>query len=318
VVRTPVCELLGFEQPIVQAPMSAVPQLAAAVSNAGALGMLALTWSTPASDPVRETAALTDRPFGGNLILTSDHHRRLGEALDAGLRIVSLMWGDPAGYVEQVHDANGVVLQTVGSAEEARRAAASGVDVIVAQGWEAGGHVRSQVATLPLVPTVVDAVAPVPVIAAGGIGDARGVAAVLALGAQAAWLGTRFLLAQEMPTHEEYRRRLIDAAETDARWYPDLYYIGWPDPSPHRVLCNSTAQAWEAAGRPPPGSRPGEGDVIAHFASGEAILRYEPGAPMVGTTGDIEALSMFAGQSVALARQPQPAADIVAELVSHL
>ena len=187
--------------------MSAVPQLAAAVSNAGALGMLALTWSTPAGDVVRETAALTDRPFGGNLVLNSDQHHRLDEALEAGLRIVSLFWGDPAGYVEQVHDANGVVLHTVGSAEEARRAAASGVDVVVAQGWEAGGHVWGQVATLPLVPAVVDAVAPVPVIAAGGIGDARGVAAVLALGAQAAWLGTRFLLAQEMPIHEEYRRR---------------------------------------------------------------------------------------------------------------
>jgi nitronate monooxygenase len=316
-VRTPVCELLGIEQPIVQAPMSALPELAAAVSNAGALGMLGLTWSTPAGDVVRETAALTDRPFGGNLILSSDQHRRLDEALEAGLRIVSLFWGDPAGYVEQIHDADGVVLHTVGSAEEARRAVASGVDVVVAQGWEAGGHVRSEVATLPLVPAVVDAVAPVPVIAAGGIGDARGVAAVFALGAQAAWLGTRFLLAQEMPVHEEYRRRVMEAAETDAQWYADLYAVGWPD-APHRALRNSTAEVWEAAGRPPLGSRSGEGDVIAHFASGEEILRYEPGAPMVGTTGDIEALSMFAGQSVALARRPQPAAEIVAELVSGL
>jgi NAD(P)H-dependent flavin oxidoreductase YrpB (nitropropane dioxygenase family) len=315
-VRTPVCELLGIEQPIVQAPMSAVPQLAAAVSNAGALGMVTLTWSTPAGDPVRETAALTDRPFGGNLILASDQHRRLDEALEAGLRIVSLFAGDPAGYVEQVHDANGVVLQTVASAEEARQAAASGVDVVVAQGWEAGGHVGGQIATLPLVPAVVDAVAPVPVIAAGGIGDARGVAAVLALGAQAAWLGTRCLLANEMPLHEEYRRRLMDAAETDAEWYADLYEVGWPD-APHRALRNSTAEMWEAAGRPPLGSRPGEG-VIAQFASGEEILRYEPGAPLAGTTGDIEALSLWAGQSVALASQPQPAAEIVAELVSGL
>ena len=316
-MRTPVCELLGIEQPIVQAPMSAVAELAAAVSNAGALGMLALTWSTPAGDPVHETAALTDRPFGGNLILNSDQHRRLDEALEAGLRIVSLMWGDPTGYVEQVHDANGLVLLTVRSAEEARRAVASGVDVIVAQGWEAGGHVWGQIGTLPLVPAVVDAVTPVPVIAAGGIGDARGVAAVFALGAQAAWLGTRFLLAQEMPIHDEYRRRLMDAAETDAQWYPDLYAVGWPN-APHRVIRNSTAEKWEAAGRPPLGSRPGEGDVIAHFADGEAIVRYEPAAPMVGTTGDIEALSMWAGQSVALVRQPQPAAAIVAELVSGL
>jgi nitronate monooxygenase len=191
------------------------------------------------------------------------------------------------------------------------------VDVIVAQGWEAGGHVWGTIATLPLVPAVVDAVAPVPVIAAGGIADARGVAAVLALGAQAAWIGTRFLLAEEMPIHEDYRRRLIAAAETDAQRYPNLYSVGWPD-SPHRALRNSTADAWEAAGRPPLAQRPGVGEVIAHLASGEAIVRYEGAPPMIGTTGQIEALSMWAGQSVALARQTQPAADIVAELTSRL
>src|SRR5271155_5570179 len=291
VVRTPVCELLGIEQPIVLAAMVAVPELAAAVSNAGGLGMVTLTWSDPVGDVVRGTAALTDRPFCGNLVLTSDQHRRLDEALEAGLRIVSLFLGDPAGYVEPVHDANGLVLCTVGSAEEARRAVGGGVDVIVAQGWEAGGHVGGQIATPPLVPAVVDAVAPVPVIAAGGIGDARGVAAVLALGAQAAWVGTRFLLADEMPIHEEYRRRLMAATETNAEWYANLYEVGWPD-APHRALQNSTAERWEAAGRPPPGSRPGEGEVIAHFASGEPIVRYSPAPPMVGTTGEIEALSL--------------------------
>src|SRR5689334_20129427 len=196
-VHTPVCDLLGIELPIVQAPMAAVPGLAAAVSNAGGLGMLTLTWSTPAGEVVRETAQLTDRPFGGNLVINSDQYRRLDDALEAGLRIVSLFWGNPVGYVDRIHDAKGIALLTVASADEARRAVDSGVDVIVAQGWEAGGHVRSQVATLPLVAAVVDAVSPAPVIAAGGIGDARGVAAVLALGAQAAWLGTRFLLAEE-------------------------------------------------------------------------------------------------------------------------
>lgn len=316
-MRTPVCELLGIEQPIVQAPMSALVELAAAVSNAGGLGMLALTWSSPAGDPVRQTAALTDRPFGGNLIISTDQHRRLDEALEAGLKIVSLFWGDPAGYVEKIHDAGALLLQTVSSAEEARQAVAAGADVIVAQGWEGGGHVKSQIATLPLVPAVVDAVAPVPVIAAGGIGDARGVAAVFALGAQAAWLGTRFLLSKEMPTHEEYRRRVTDAVETDAQWYADLYDVGWPN-APHRALRNSTSAMWEAAGSPPLGSRPGEGDVLAHFASGEEIVRYEPGAPMVGTTGEIEALSLWAGQSVALIRETKSCADIVAELVSAL
>jgi NAD(P)H-dependent flavin oxidoreductase YrpB (nitropropane dioxygenase family) len=316
-VRTPVCELLGIEQPIVQAPMAAIPRLAAAVSNAGALGMLTLTWSEDAGAVVRKTAALTGRPFGGNLVLTEDHHHRLDQALEAGLRIVSFFWGDPSGYVQQVHDAGGIVLHTVGTAEEARRAVASGADVIVAQGWEAGGHVWGTIATLPLVPAVVDAVDPVPVIAAGGIGDARGVAAVLALGAQAAWVGTRFLLAEEMPVHQEYRRRLIAAAETDPQRYADLYSVGWPD-APHRALRNSTADVWQAAGRPPLAQRPGAGDVIAHFASGESIVRYEPAPPMAGTTGDIEALSMWAGQSVALARQPQSAADIVTELTSRL
>ena len=173
----------------------------------------------------------------------------------------------------------------------------------MAQGWEAGGHVWSEIATLPLVPAVVDAVAPVPVIAAGGIGDARGVAAVLALGAQAAWLGTRFLLAQEMPIHEEYRRRLIDAAETDAKLYANLYEVGWPD-APHRVIRNSTAEAWEAAGRPPLAKSTGSGRCHRPLRLRRGNLRYEPAAPMVGTTGDIEALSLWAGQSVALARQP--------------
>jgi NAD(P)H-dependent flavin oxidoreductase YrpB (nitropropane dioxygenase family) len=116
---------------------------------------------------------------------------------------------------------------------------------------------------------------------------------------------------------EDCRRRLIAAAETDPQRYPNLYSAGRPD-SPHRALRNSTADAWEAAGRPPLAQRPGAGDVIAHFASGEPIVRYEPAPPMARTTGDIEALSMWAGQSVDLARPPQSAAEIVTELTSHL
>jgi nitronate monooxygenase len=318
-VCTAVCELLGIERPVVQAPIgsAAVPRLAAAVSNAGALGTLALTWPADVATVVRETASLTGRPFGGNFVLAWDQRRRLDEALEAGLRIVSLTWGDPSGYVERVHDAGGVVMHTVGSAEEARRAVAAGVDVVVAQGWEAGGHVWGAVATLPLVPAVVDAVGPVPVIAAGGIVDARGVAAVLALGAQAAWLGTRFLLAEETPIHEEYRRLLIAACETDAHWYPNLYEVGWPD-APHRALHNSTAEAWEAAGRPPPGRRPGEGEEIARNSLGAPIARYSSALPLAATSGHIEGLSLWAGQGVGLARDVQPAAEIVAELTSRL
>ena len=279
--------------------------------------MLGLTWFADPAAAVRETAALTSGPFGGNFVISWDQHEHIENALEAGLRIVSLSFGDPAEYVDRVHDAGGLVLHSVGSAEEAKRAVADGVDVVVAQGWEAGGHVWGQVATLPLVPAVVDAVAPIPVLAAGGIGDARGVAAVLALGAQAAWVGTRFLLATEAPLHEGYRRRLVAAAETDAEWYADLYDVGWPD-APHRALRNATAEAWEFAGRPASGSRPGEGEAIAARPSGEAIVRYASTMPLEGTTGDIDALSLWAGQSVALATTPQDAADIVAELVSRI
>ena len=316
---TPLSGLLGIEHSIVQAPIgsAAVPRLAAAVSNSGALGMLALTWVSDVAGVVRQTAELTGRPFGGNVVLEWDQHRRLEEALEAGLRIVSLTWGDPEPYVERVHAAGGLVLHTVGSAEEARRAVAAGVDVVVAQGWEAGGHVRGQVATLPLVPAVVDAVDPTPVIAAGGIGDARGVAAVLALGAQAAWLGTRFLLAEEAPVHPAYRQRLVAAAETDAEWYPDLYYVGWSN-APHRALNNPTSKRWEAAGRPKAGDRPGEGEPIAFDSSGNPVVRYASALPLENTTGDIDALSLWAGQSVALAQRVQPAAEIVASLVSHI
>jgi nitronate monooxygenase len=318
-MATPLCDLLGIEHPIVQAPMGgpAVPQFAAAVSNAGALGMLALSWSDDAGGAVRELRGLTKRPFGGNFGLQLDQHERLGTALDAGLHIVSLFWGDPTPYVERIHNAGALLLHTVGSAEEAKRAVSAGVDVVVAQGWEAGGHVWGQVGTLALVPAVVDAVAPTPVIAAGGIGDGRGVAAVIALGAQGAWVGTRFLMAAEAPVHERYRERLINADETEALWFADLFDGGWPD-APHRALRNATIDAWEAAGRPAAGSRPGEGDQVATRPNGAEIPRYASSTPVEGLEGDIDAMSLWAGQSVALAQRVQPASEIVADLVSRL
>lgn len=318
-MRTQLCDLLGIEHPIVQAPMGgpAVPALAAAVSNAGALGTLALTWSEDSGAIIRELRELTPHPFGGNFGLQLDQNARLEDALEAGLRIVSLFWGDPSPYAARIHDAGALLLYTAGSAEEAKRAVAAGADVIVAQGWEAGGHVWGQVGTLALVPAVVDAVSPTPVIAAGGIGDGRGVAAVLALGAQGAWVGTRFLMAEEAPVHAHYRSRLIAADETDALWFPDLFDGGWPN-APHRALRNATIEAWEAAGRPASGSRPGEGDQVASRSNGAAIPRYASATPVQGMEGDIDAMSLWAGQSVALAHHVQPAAEIVAELVSRL
>src|SRR5205823_13579762 len=128
-------------------------------------------------------------PFGVNLILEWDQRERVEACLAAGARIVSFFWGDPGAYVETVHEAGGFVAHTVATAKEARRAVDQGVDVVVAQGVEAGGHVWGEVTTTVLVPDVVDAVDPVPVVAAGGIADGRGLAAALALGAAGAWMG---------------------------------------------------------------------------------------------------------------------------------
>jgi NAD(P)H-dependent flavin oxidoreductase YrpB (nitropropane dioxygenase family) len=169
---------------------------------------------------------------------------------------------------------------------------------------------------MALVPQVVDAVAPVPVIAAGGIADGRGLAAALALGAQGVWVGTRFLLAEEAPVHPEYRERLLTARAEDAVWAADLFDRGWEN-APHRALRNSTRDRWEAAGSPPPGARPGEGEEVARRADGTPIVRYSSSMPVASIEGDIEALSMWSGQGIGLADRVQPAADIVRELVDE-
>lgn len=316
---TAFCRLLGIALPIVQAPIGGVstPELAAAVSEAGGLGTLSITWRDPAAlrGLLRQTQALTKRPFAVNLVLEWDPAERLAIALEEGVRVISFFWGDPAPWVEQIHGAGGIVLHTVASAEEARRAASAGVDVIVAQGWEAGGHVRGEVSTLALAPRVVDAVAPIPVVAAGGIGDGRGLAAALALGAGAGWMGTRFLLAAEAATHPLYQEQLIAAAET-ATVHTSLFDGGWPN-SPLRALRNTTWEAWRAAGEPAPGRRPGEGEVIARGEDGRDIVRYDSDAPVAGASGDIAGMVLYAGQSAGLARRVQPAGEIVREVAEE-
>src|SRR5262249_56535118 len=140
--------------------------------------------------------------------------------------------GDPSAYVERVHAAGALLIAAVATADEAKRYVDAGVDAICAQGWEAGGHVGSEVATMAVVPAVVDAVSPVPVLAAGGIVDGRGIAAALGLGAQGVWLGTRFLLAEEAPVHQHYRERLLGARAEDAVYAADLFDVGWEN-APH-------------------------------------------------------------------------------------
>ena len=316
---TSFCRLVGVPLPIVQAPIGgmATPELASAVCEAGALGMISLTWSEP--DAVDATLArmrsLTDRPFGVNLILDWPQEDRLRRCLDGGARIISFFWGDPAPLIPIAHAAGALVFHTVGDAAEARRVADAGVDVVVAQGWEAGGHVVGQVATLALVPAVVDAVGPLPVVAAGGIGDGRGLAAVLTLGASAGWMGTRFAMSAEAPSLATYRE-LVAAATEDSTVYSTLFDIGWPD-APHRTLRNSTVEGWEAAGRPASGSRPGEGETVATWDDGNPILRYASSSPRVGVNGDIEALPQWAGQSAGLIRDVRPAGEIVRMLAEE-
>jgi nitronate monooxygenase len=312
-------DLLGVEHPLVQAPMgtAAGPPLAAAVCAAGALGSVSVSFmaADAVAGVVDELRSRTDRPFAANVLLEWPPAERLDALLSAGVPVVSLAWGDPSPWVERVHDGGALVLATIGSADEARRAEAAGVDVVVAQGWEAGGHVWGSVATMVLVPAVCDAVS-IPVVAAGGIADGRGLAAALALGADGAWVGTRFLLAEEAPVHPTFRELLLAAAETDTVHVDDLFHLGWED-APHRALRNSTVVRWEAAGAPPIGSRPGEGEAVAKNVDGTPILRYATRLPLEGMTGDVEALSLYAGQSVGLAGLVEPAAAIVGGLVAE-
>jgi NAD(P)H-dependent flavin oxidoreductase YrpB (nitropropane dioxygenase family) len=318
-VQTTVTRALGIEHPVIQAPIGGLsnPRLAAAVSSAGGLGTIAMTWSGPDEirDAVRVTRSLTDRPFGANLIIDGPQDERLAVILDEGVRIVSLFWGDPGRYVRAIRAAGAISLATVGSAEEARRAVGDGVDVIVAQGWEAGGHVWGGVSTMALVPVVVDAVPGTPVVAAGGIADGRGLAAALALGAGAAWMGTRFVASEEAQAHPEYLAGILAASETDT-YLGTVFDVGWPG-APHRTLRNATIDAWLAAGGPALGSRPGEGDVVARRPDGSGIVRYSAVSATAGVVGAVGDLSLWAGQGVGLVLDVLPAAQIVRRVVSE-
>ncbi|MCK7622402.1 nitronate monooxygenase [Streptomyces sp. RS10V-4] len=319
-LTTPLCQAWGLSAPIVQAPIGSAttPELAAAVSESGGLGTLALTWVTPAEarHRIRGTRRLTRRPFGVNLVLDFPVQDLLAVCLDEGVPIVSTFWGDPAAVTARVHAAGARHVHTVGSVEEARRAAGAGVDAVVAQGWEAGGHVRGRTTTMALVPAVADAVHPVPVLAAGGIADGRGLAAALALGAQAGWLGTRFLTAREANTHQAYRTA-VRRATADGTTCTGCFDGGWPD-APHRALRNSTVTAWERAGRPPHPHRPGEGDVVATTADGRKHLRYDDMIPTRDAVGDLEAMALYAGQAAGLVTHTTaPAAEIVRTVAEH-
>lgn len=315
-MKTPICDILGIDKPILSAPMggAAGPELVAAVCEAGGFGVIPL-WGKPV-DEVRDGVArmrtITDRNFAVNLNVSFPYQDALEACIEDRVFAVSLFWGFEPAAIKAANNAGLIVMASVGSAREAMTAADAGADIIVAQGWEAGGHVWGRVATMALVPAVVDAVR-VPVVAAGGISDGRGMAAALMLGASGVWIGTRFLASHEATVHETYSDKILCASEDQTEWYHDLYDVSWPN-APHRALANATAQTWQAEGCPAPGSRPGENEIIGHRPSGEGVVRYQSYTPLPGTKGDVAAMSLWSGQGVALVRETKPAAEIVEEI----
>jgi nitronate monooxygenase/enoyl-[acyl-carrier protein] reductase II len=221
-LRTPLCELLGIDHPIIQAgmgPFGSGAELAAAVSNAGAIGTLGA--AVRPVDQLREQLAtlqdLTDRPFIVNFTQPwlQQNPQTFDVALEYKPAVVSLALGDPAELPERAHDAGALFIQQVHTREQAELVAERGVDVIIAQGTEAGGFTGT-VAMTVLVLEVLDAVSPIPVVAAGGIGDGRGIAAVLVLGADGVNLGTRFLASEEAVVAEEWKKAILAAQSQDA------------------------------------------------------------------------------------------------------
>ena len=218
-LRTPLCDLFGIDYPIVLAPMGSATSaaFAAAVSNAGGLGSIGTLGRPTAAitqdlDTIR---ALTNRPFAVNHVPQALDEAAFAATLALRPAVISFALGDPAELVRSAQDVDAKVMLQVTTVEQAHLAAERGVDVVIAQGGEAGGF-GGVISTLALVPQVVDAVAPIPVVAAGGIYDGRGLAAVLALGAVGVNLGTRFLAATEAPIEDSWRQAILDARSEDA------------------------------------------------------------------------------------------------------
>jgi nitronate monooxygenase len=323
VPTTPLCAQLGIEHPIFSVGFGpgAPPELAAAVSNAGGFGVIGGLPSTVIRERIAETRALTDRPFGANLIIASafdqqEVRARFEAVVDERVPLLVLFEGDPSSYVPDAH-ANGVlVFIQVGSPDEARAAAAAGVDGIIAQGFEAGGHVIARHGLFVNLPTIVDAVAPLPVLASGGIADGRGLVAALALGAQGVSLGTRFVAAEETFVLDEYKRRLVESGAEDTFHSEFLFDVGWPN-VPHRALRTRGYADWVNAGSPPAGDRPGEGTMIGVYNGPNGPVEVPRWASFMMTPlfdGDVELGPMWAGESVALVNDVLPAGEIVSRI----
>jgi enoyl-[acyl-carrier protein] reductase II len=308
VLHTGVCDLLRIDHPVVQAgmgPFGSGAELAAAVSNAGALGSVGGAVRSP--DDLRAQLAamrdLTDRPFAVNFTQPwlQQHPESFEIAIEMQAPVISLALGEPTPWVDRAHEAGILFLQQVHTVDQARRVAERRVDVVIAQGTEAGGF-GGGVAMSVLVPQVVDAVGPLPVLAAGGIADGRGLAAALVLGAQGANVGTRFLASDEAAIDDEWKQAILDARSTDAVKVP-LWDEIFPKPGAGafdvvpRALETDFVRYWQDPARRPDAQQL-QADVLEAIGQGR-MERFVP----------------FTGQSAGLIHDVRPAADIVRALV---
>ncbi len=300
----------GLRHPIVQAPMAGVAggALAGAVSAAGALGMLGISGSTPAAW-IAEQAAVA-RPFGqfgiGLMVWTlPDRPDLLDATLTEHPAVVSLSFGDPAPYVERCHAAGARVLAQVQDAASARQAIAAGVDGLVAQGAEAGGH-TGLVGTLPLLQVVLDLAEPagLPVLAAGGIATGRGMAGVLAMGAAGVWIGTRFAATAEAMGAPAAKQAMLAATEADTvhtHVFDLITSQAWPDAYPGRALRNAFTDRWHGQ---EPALQQQFADAFRDFDTARAA-------------GDYRQMYIYAGQAVGAIADLPAAGVLVARLATE-
>lgn len=303
-IRTSLTEILGIQHPILSAPMGSVSGgvLASAVSGAGGLGFIGGGYGEEAW--LSRELELCDPSRVGVGFITwhlPSPCRALEMALERRPRAIFLSFGDPAPYLEEIRAAGIPVILQVQSVEDARRAADQGAAVIVAQGTEAGGHGAAR-ATLPLVPAVVDAVSPIPVVAAGGITDGRGVAAALLLGAAGALLGTRFMATPEALISPRAKSRLVESTGDDTlrtTVFDKIRGYAWPTPYTGRALRNAFTERWH-----------GREQELEHTLASERV-RYAQAV----AGEDFDQGVVFTGEGVDLVRKVTPAAEILAEIM---
>ncbi|MGQ0546306.1 MAG: NAD(P)H-dependent flavin oxidoreductase [Betaproteobacteria bacterium] len=308
-MRTRICELLGIELPVIQAGMSLFTsaELVCAVSNAGGLGSLGC-WRRPADDFKRQLDAIragTRRPFAVNHVVPALDEAVFRLTLEARPALVSMALGDPGELVKRIHDAGSKAMQQVTTVSQAVQAAERGVDIIVAQGSDGGGYIGA-VGTMALVPQVVDAVKPIPVVAAGGIADGRGLAAALMLGAEGVNVGTRFLASREAPVSNAWKQAILDADAEDAI-YVDVVNDIMPNPGAlgYGTVLRSRRSPFIDEWR----DRRDEARRQA-----ERLLNHLIGLTKEGRIGDA---FPAAGQSAGMVRDIRPAGEIARQLVEE-